>query len=232
MQIYWAKIKKIIQEAPEVVTYLLECPEDFHWEEGAHTHLAMKGFNDGDTPNRELVRHMSIATVPDEVLIGVTTRIKAVCSTYKDTLKHLSVGDEVALFKTRSNIPLRRENTSVYLLSSGIGLATFRPLVLDYLKRTDDVKSLHSLNVESSQHYLYADVFKNDAARKFTAQFVDCRKDYYAAVKKLAYDPNGLFYIVGSDDFLNETIQCLREEGVKPTQIVLDKHPEQRKMFI
>lgn len=47
----------------------------------------MKGFNEGDTPNRELVRHMSIATVPDEGLIGVTTRIKTVCSTYKETLK-------------------------------------------------------------------------------------------------------------------------------------------------
>lgn len=60
----------------------------------------MKGFNEGDTLNRELVRHMSIATVPDEGLIGVTTRIKTVCSTYKETLKHLSVGDDVALFKT------------------------------------------------------------------------------------------------------------------------------------
>lgn len=45
-------------------------------------------------------------------------------------------------------------------------------------------------------------------------------------VKKLANDPNGLFYIVGNDDFLNETIQCLREEDIETTQIVLDKHPE------
>jgi len=29
MQIYWTKINKIIEETPEVKTYLLDCPKDF-----------------------------------------------------------------------------------------------------------------------------------------------------------------------------------------------------------
>ncbi|HLQ83244.1 MAG TPA: dihydropteridine reductase, partial [Pseudogracilibacillus sp.] len=32
MQIYWTNINKIIEETPEVKTYLLDCPEDFTWE--------------------------------------------------------------------------------------------------------------------------------------------------------------------------------------------------------
>lgn len=64
MKIYWTKINKIIDETSEIKTYLLDCPENFTWEEGAHTHLALEGFNAGDKPNKSLVRHMSISTLP------------------------------------------------------------------------------------------------------------------------------------------------------------------------
>ena len=43
MEIYWTKIKEIIDESKEVKTYQLACPVDFTWEAGAHVHLALKG---------------------------------------------------------------------------------------------------------------------------------------------------------------------------------------------
>src|SRR5690625_1155027 len=117
MRIDWVKINHIVRENSNVYTFYLDIPEDFTWEEGAHTHLALKGFNEGEKPNRGLVRHMSISTLPEEKVIGITTRIKNLCSEYKSILKTLQVGDEVALFKTHSNVPLKRENKNVYLLS-------------------------------------------------------------------------------------------------------------------
>ena len=140
VKIYWTKINDVIEESPETKTYILDCPEGFTWEEGAHTHLALEGFNAGDKPNRSLIRHMSICTLPDEKTIGITTRVREQCSEFKTRLDALGIGGEVALFKTHSNVPLKREDKSVYLLSSGVGLATFRPLVLDYLNNSDNVK--------------------------------------------------------------------------------------------
>src|SRR5699024_2567490 len=131
------------------------------WEEGAHTHFALKGFNAGDKPNRSLIRHMSISTLPHENSIGITTRIKEQCSEFKEELRGLEVGNEVALFKTYSNVPLRREDKNVYLLSSGVGLATFRPLVVDYFERADNVKHIHSLNIDSSRDFLFTSIFES-----------------------------------------------------------------------
>ena len=133
MEIYWTKIKEIIEETPEIKTFHLECPEGVTWEEGAHIHLALEGFNAGEKPNRALVRHMSISTVQKEAAIGITTRLKAERSEFKTILGNLSIGDQVAVFKIKSNLALRREERNVYLLSSGVGLASFRPLVLQYL---------------------------------------------------------------------------------------------------
>ncbi|MHA6261527.1 dihydropteridine reductase [Sporosarcina sp. CAU 1771] len=232
MQIYWTKINKIIEESAEVKTYVLDCPEGFTWEEGAHTHFALEGFNAGDKPNRGLIRHMSISTLPHESSIGITTRIREQCSEFKMNLRDLVVGDEVAIFKTYSNVPLKREDKNVYLLSSGVGLATFRPLVLDYFERADNVNQMHSLNIDSSKDFLFTNIFESAPDKKFTSQFVDNRKDYYEEVKNLAADKDGLFYVVGSDEFLSQNIEVLREQGIKPEQIMLDKREQQLAEFL
>jgi ferredoxin-NADP reductase len=232
MQIYWTKINKIIEETPEVKTYLLNCPEDFTWEEGSHTHFALEGFNAGEKPNRSLIRHMSISTLPHENSIGITTRIREQCSEFKSILRNMEIGNEVAIFKTHSNVPLKREDKNVYLLSSGVGLATFRPLVLDYFERADNVKQMHSLNIDSSKDFLFTNIFQSAPDKKFTSQFVDNRKDYYEEVKNLADDKEGLFYVVGSDEFLVQNIEVLRKQGIKPEQIMLDKHEQSRPEFL
>lgn len=232
MQIYWTKINKIIEETPEVKTYLLDCPEGFTWEEGSHTHFALEGFNAGEKPNRSLIRHMSISTLPQSNSIGITTRIREQCSEFKSVLRDHQIGDEVAIFKTHSNIPLKREGKNVYLLSSGVGLATFRPLVLDYFDRADNVNQIHSLNIDSSKDFLFTDIFATAPDKKFTAQFVDNRTDYYEEVKHLAADKQGLFYVVGSDEFLMQNIEVLREQGIKPEQIMLDKRENQLPEFL
>ncbi|GKV69739.1 hypothetical protein NCCP2716_22370 [Sporosarcina sp. NCCP-2716] len=231
MQIYWTKINKIIEETPEVRTYLLDCPDGFVWEEGSHTHFALEGFNAGEKPNRSLIRHMSISTLPHEGAIGITTRIREQCSEFKAILRGMVVGEEVAIFKTHSNVPLKREGKNVYLLSSGVGLATFRPLVLDYLEQADGVNHIHSLNVDSSKEFLFPTVFESVPKKKFTARFVDNRSDYYGEVEDLAADKDGLFYVVGSDEFLTQNIELLREQGIGPEQIMLDKREQQLAEF-
>lgn len=232
MQIYWTKINDIIEETHEVKTYMLDCPEGFTWEEGSHTHFALEGFNAGEKPNRSLIRHMSIATLPHENSIGITTRIKEQCSEFKEILRNMEVGQEVAIFKTHSNVPLKREDKNVYLLSAGVGLATFRPLVLDYFERADNVNQIHSLNIDSSRDFLFTPIFESAHDKKFTSQFVDNRKDYYEEVKNLAADKEGLFYVVGSDEFLQQNIDVLLEQGIKPEQIMLDKHKQQLPAFL
>lgn len=223
MSLYWTKINKIIDESPEVKTFLLDLPEDFTWEEGAHTHLALKGFNIDEKPNKSLVRHMSISTLPVEQSVGITTRIKDECSEFKSILKTMNVGDELALFKIHSNVPLKRVEKNLYLLSSGVGLATFRPIVKTYLQNQENVKNVHSLNIDSAQDQLFTDVFTSVPEKNFTAQFVNTRTAYYEEAQKLATDQSGLFYVIGSDEFIKQNIELLFKNGIKREQIILDK---------
>ena len=231
MQIYWSKLIDVITESPEVKTFVFECPEDYTWEEGSHIHLAFEGFNAGEKPDRSLIRHMSISTLKDENTIGITTRVRQEPSKFKQILNDMPIGSEAAIFKTHTNVPLKREGKNIYMLSSGVGLATFRPLALDYLNNNDNVTKVHSLNIDSSKNYLFTDIFVSSADKNLTAHFVSTRSEYYDEAKILTEDKGGLFYVVGSDEFLRQNIELLLKQGIPNHQIMLDKHESQRAEF-
>ncbi len=232
MQIYWTTLVDVIDEATDTKTFYLDLPEGFTWEEGAHTHLVLEGFNSEEKPDKGLVRHMSIATLPEENTIGITTRLRAERSRYKIHLAELKSGSSFALFKTHTNIPLKREDRPIYLLSCGVGIASFRPLILQYLNDSNRIDSLHSLYIDSSGEQLFSSLFEQESDPSLTAQYVTDRPAYYQEVNRLAVDTNAFFYIVGSDDFLRETIATLREYGISGEHITIDKHERFRSDFL
>lgn len=75
------------------------------------------------------------------------------------------------------------------------------------------------------------DIFKSAPDKNFTVQYVDNRQDYYEEVKKLSADKEGIFYIVGSDEFLMQNIELLMDQGIKQENIMLDKRERQLAQF-
>lgn len=232
MQIHWTPIHRIVDENASVRTYLLERPAGFTWQEGARTHLGLPGFNAGDKPNRALVRHLSIASTPEEDVVAITTRLPAPCSEFKRVLQTLEVGTEVALFKTGSHLPLERAGRSIHLLSQGVGLATFRAHAVAYLRDSSQIRGLHSLNVASPGEALYADVFRPRPEQNFTATLVHDRHTFQAEARALARDRDALFYVVGSDAFLMQTVALLLAQGVAAGRVRLDKHAHELPQFL
>ena len=90
---------------------------------------------------------------------------------------------------------------------------------------------MYSLNIDSTREYLFTDIFESDTELNFIADFTDNRKQYYTEVKKLANDKEGIFYIVGSDEFLVHNIELLGENDIHPEQIMIDKREGLREEF-
>lgn len=232
MKVYWTEIHDIIQETSDIHTYYLAPPSNFLWESGAHTHFALSGFNDGERPDKSLVRHMSISTMPKENIIGITTRIRPQKSRFKQLLEQATVGDSVALFKTGSRLPLYRDDVPLYFLSAGVGLATFRPLVLEYLANKEKIPYLHSLTIDSANQCLFPQIFTEKKERNFSHEYVASRSHYYERLKDIARVKNAYYYIIGSDEFLMQNLSLLTQSGVRAHQIILDKHEEKRQQFL
>lgn len=225
---YNLKITDIIEEAPGVKTFLLEKPSDFNWEEGSHTHIGLLGFDAGETPNKALVRHMSITTLPEENKVGFTTRITGPLSEFKENLSHLHIGDEVVLFKVGSRMPLRRENKPIVLVSMGVGIATMRPFIHRFIQDRTGIPKLMNINIDSSNNFVYQNELSQLENSEYQNYLVNTHNKFYETLDTITEQEDSIYYIVGRDDFLKDVIKYLKEKGIDESRILIDKKQEKR----
>lgn len=220
---YRVKIIDIVEEAKGTKTYYFEKPEDLTWDEGSHLHVGLKGFDDEEQPNKKLVRHMSIATLPSENKLAFTTRVPGSDTEFKEELSKVNVGDEITLFKIGSRMSLRRSGQPVVLISMGVGIATMRPIIHTFIENDEKVPALYNINLDSSGEFVYReelDKLENDVYKNF---WMHNRDSFYKEVKKAVEIENAVYYIVGSNPFISNTLKELSKKNVDPKNIMLDK---------
>ncbi|MBC7960250.1 MAG: hypothetical protein H7X94_10315 [Vallitaleaceae bacterium] len=225
------KIVDIVNEAKGTKTYYFNKPEDFTWEAGAHTHLGHLGFDEGERPNKNWVRHMSIMTLPSENRIGITTRVPGSSSEFKIKLSELIVGDEIIQFKLGSRMSLRRNNRPIVLLSMGVGMATMRPLILNFANHPDNIPRLVNVNVDASGEHIFKDEIDPLSSENLTNYWLNSRQTFYEALEQMMKLEQALYYIVGSDVFIKDIIARLMANNVNREDIVIDKKEEVMDQF-
>lgn len=217
------KIVDIREESDKTKTYLLEKPIELNWDEGSHTHIAHSGYDDGEFPNKNLVRHMSIMTLNQENLLGFTTRLNDKPSEFKRRLAELNIGDDLIVFKLGSRMRLRRENKSIVLLSMGVGIATMRPLIKTFLEDNSKIPHLININVDNTNSHVYQSELDASETSNYHNYWTKSRVEFYQTLTNILKDNHSIFYIVGSDLFLRTVIKKLKSLGIKLDDIVIDK---------
>jgi len=223
---YRLKITDIVEEAFGTRTYYMEMPKDFIWDEGSHAHIGLDGYDKGEKPVSDWVRHMSIMTLPDENKIGFTTRKRENCSEFKQKLFDSKVGDEIVVFKPGSRMALRRAKRPVVLISMGVGIATMRPLLLAFDKDRVDVPLMLNINVDASGEFLYRKDLDQISSDYYRNYWFDSRQKLHDMIEKSAIPENSIYYLVGSDTFIIDLIHRLKGKGVPIEDIMIDKKPE------
>lgn len=216
-------IVDIREETNKTKTYLLEKPDELNWDEGSHTHIAHKGYDEGEFPNKSLVRHMSIMTLSKENQLGFTTRLNDEPSEFKRRLANLKVGDDLIVFKLGSRMKLRRENRPIILLSMGVGIATMRPLIKAYIDDTSKINQLININVDATETHVYQEELDAIQNSSFRNIWTKSRVEFYQTLTQLLDNDQAIYYIVGSDLFLRTAIKKLKSLGIKSEDIVIDK---------
>lgn len=190
------------------------------WHEGDHSMLILNV--NGDLVGKKL----SLASLPSDGVIRFTTRIESVSSDYKKTLKSLVVGEEVKLSEPSGDFQLRRENRPIVLVSNGVGIAVMRPLIYTYLNDQSAVNTLININVDSRSN-IYKDeltILQNDTYKNY---YLSHRQSYYSMLyhelKMLnrAGHVKPLVYIAGSDAFVEETYDYLKDLEFDDNDLIL-----------
>lgn len=229
MNIFTQKLIRTVDEASTLRTFHFEAPENYHWIEGSHLHLAFVDYDLTKGRNPHKIRHMSIASLPEEGTIAITTRLTG-DSPFKIELSRLRPGDAMQLFDISSRLHLRRLDRPLVLLSNGVGLAAFRPLILKYLAEPARIPSLHSLCVAPPDGRIYEKELAGLNNGSFSHTFLTHRGPFREALGKPLFK-GSLYYLAGSELFLRDTVRSLRLLGVPDRDIIIDKKPPVREMF-
>lgn len=231
MEKYRLKIVDIVEEAIGTKSYYFDKPIDVTWLEGAHVHIGHVGFDEGELPNKALVRHMSITTLPSENKLGITTKVPGSNSQFKLRLSELKIGDEAIFFKFGSRMYLRRVNRPLILLSMGVGMATLRPVLLTFQKDSSNITSIANVNVNSTGEFLFRDELDLCSSDTCINYWLRSRHDFIDQLSELSDKDDAMYYIVGSDDFMKDNIKFLSNRGVRNEDILLDRKEEKLKDY-
>ena len=222
---YKLKIIDIVEESQGTKSYYFEKPEGFTWEAGANIHVGLVGFDEGEKPNKELVRHMSIITLPGENKIGITTRVPGSSSEFKAKLSKLKIGDDLVIFKLGTRMVLRRTGRPIFLISMGVGISAMRSFILSYIKNREGIPSITNINMDSSG-FIYKMKLDKLIDNSYKNYWINSRKAFYEVLEDKASVEEGIYYVVGSDDFITEVMDVLKEHKINRDNILVDKKQE------
>lgn len=209
----------------ETYTFEFKSPEPLEWQEGdsSKIYLTVAGNEQG--------KKFSFASLPYENVVRFTTRIRKEMSEYKEALTKIDVGEHLEISLPSGHFKLRRENRPVVLLSNGVGIAALRTFVKAYELDRSDIPFMIQINVDAKSA-IYADEFSEieKNIKTFKSFYTQHRKAFYERldfeVQNIlkTYDSEPLYYVVGSDAFVSDTILHLSAVGVTPEDIVTDGH--------
>lgn len=226
------KLLDIIEEAENTFTYKFNIPEGTNWDAGTNAHLVATGSDTNYAPAPEFTRHMSICSLPEEGYIGFTTRAKEGGSTFKRNLRVSKVGDRLQLFKLMNRLPLHRENKPAVLISMGVGIATMRPMILEYAKDQSNIPQLININIDRAVTEIYQSEIANLKIPNFENIYVNSRADLHKSIEGTFSLENAEYHIVGSDEFLMNIGTFLLKNGVADDCIKVDKKENRAKKMI
>ncbi len=217
-------LTEVINEAPETYTFTFKVPANIDWAPGSYAHFLCSDLGKGKKVNNKLVRELSIMTNSSEQKIGFTTRIRKNPSEFKQALLNLNVGDNIRIFKIGNHFKTPRLDKPIVFISMGVGIATFRPLILQHLNSTSEQSFITNINIDRSGCFVYKDELDKIPGDRIKNVFVTNRGDLYKSIDACISGTDSVYFIVGSDDFNKSISDYLVQKNVAQEAIILDKH--------
>jgi len=189
------------------------------WRAGEHGAFTLPG----KQVKGKKYRGFSIASIPEEGILKIATKIGDDPSSFKAHMCAMSPGDFIRLRGPFGWFTLQDEHSPVVMITGGIGITPLRALMKEFEKGN---KRSVSLIYSAKGEHLFKDeleaIAENDPQIK--AGFVHTREEVNKLINKnvTAYGPSAYYYISGQIPMIRSLIKKLRSKGIPRRQIITD----------
>lgn len=199
------------REDENIFTYIFKPKNPVNFKAGQYAHVRSLALPEGT----KRVRELSFASSPQDhdIWFGVDARSG---SDYQKSLKALTPGDVIELFKIRGHMTWPPPTSNVVMIAGGVGITPFRSMLLDAQQRNLSVKT--TLVQVSSGVFLYSDHLQNLCNQYIATN----RSELLKTLREIAHEHSDAhYYIAGSEGFVKSVADKLAKNGI--TQIESDE---------
>ena len=210
MKMYELEFSQKEQNHGTVYTFFFLPLEDVEYFGGQWVHLMV-----GE--GREMVRHMSFASSPHEKFISFTADVKS-GSPFKKQLMSLTKGQKSFLFKIRTSFEeAEYAEKGIVCVVGGVGAAPARSVLVDAAHRS--IAKNSALIQVSRDHYIYEQELSSLPFKQVRISSDFLREEL---TRQVSDSPRALFYLAGSEGFIEASRSHLERAGLETEQIRSD----------
>jgi len=208
------------KETDGVYTFLFEKEKDLTWKAGQYglfsiTHKKVKN----------ATKPFSIASVPEEQVVKITTRISDQPSEFKKALLELKQGMSMSMGGPVGSFYPTDTSPSLFI-AGGIGITPFRAILkqLEAEKNTTE-KQIHLIYMDSEKSYLYKDELDGIASgTSIRITYVDSRNDLNEEIDKFIalYNDKATYFIAGAKSMVDSISTYVQNHKIPKKNIKKD----------
>jgi ferredoxin-NADP reductase len=179
-----------------------------------------------DNPCREYVREMSFSSSLEEETLRFTMHIDSRTS-FKQAIDSLQPGDTISLFKIKGSFLLPPStSTPIVFIAGGVGMTPFRSLILEANKKYN----ITLIQVQRGNDFLFQSELQSYLSPG--SYYPTQPEDYLSMLDQIIAEKektNTLFYLCGSQRFLESALGRFQDLQVDQSKILIEKFYKQRR---
>ena len=217
------KIKLVDKKSVANSNYLFsfKFKPDLEWKAGQHGMFKFKGEKlDGGN-----FRPFSVASIKEEKIITILTKISDSPSGFKSKLKSMEFGDTITLRGPFGGFYISDYNRPMVMVAGGVGITPMRALLKD-IDRKSILTDASLLYIDSSGEYAFKEeleIIKRDNPN-ISIHFLNDRKilDYKLSDLVNRHNNNATYFIAGSPNMVKDIRNKIEAKGIKSRNIIND----------
>ena len=206
--------------ATDIWEFRFARPDGYEYLSGQYASFS---FHEPLNDARGQARVMTFTSHPSDDYLAFVTRISEQSSPFKLQLSHLQLGDALSVNVSLGDLILPRSvETPLIFVAGGIGIASYISMLRDIEKsgQTRNVYLLYA--IRSDEERLFSDILKHFP---FTS-----KKDFVSPSRLRVGDivdtqddaSNALFYLSGTESFVESLTEDLLRIGLNDAKIIFD----------
>ncbi len=216
------EFQEMYKDVADVHTFVFKAAEDISWKAGQH---GVFRFVDKKIKGRPY-RVFSVASVPEEGLIRISTKISNSPSDFKSNLLNLKPGDILKLNGPVGWFYVDRIRRPAALTAAGIGITPYIALLQRYAMDISHPKSLHLYYIAKPGEHSYRNWLEEfEKNHSFlSVDFIESRDEYKALISEYTekFGNYARYYISGTPKMIKETKSQLKDMGIESKNMVND----------